>query len=186
MMKKLMLLVMTVVISGITTTISAQFETRERRPQMTPEQIAEEKTEWLDNELSLTEKQRKKVYKLYLKEAKSMQNRHSMGGPPPGGPGGGQGRPPMGGGGRPPGGGMGHDSQPGDRGQMPQKSPNDDTLSEESEEEISKRETKMEKILTSEQYEQWVSIEKENRRKERQEKLFPKAEKESNDKITEN
>lgn len=64
-----------------------------------PEKAAQRRTDEMDKALNLTEKQYKKIYKLFLKEEKekveAMMQRHSggMNGQPPMG-----GRPPMGGG----------------------------------------------------------------------------------------
>ena len=72
-----------------------------------PEKAAQRRTDEMDKALNLTEKQYKKIYKLFLKEEKekveNMMQRHpgGMDGQPPMG-----GRPPMGGGRPPMGGGM--------------------------------------------------------------------------------
>jgi len=155
----------------------AQPGERGPRREMKPKEIAEMRTNMLESELSLTEKQRKKVYKLYLKEAKAMQSQSSsstsrpMGPPPGGGPG-----------------GMGHD------GMMPPPSGGDfgdgpgmgrgmpghgkpGGMPEESDEDIAKREAKMKKILSTEQYDQWIALEKKRRHKEFQDKLLRDAEK---------
>lgn len=72
-----------------------------------PEKAAQRRTDEMDKALNLTEKQYKKIYKLFLKEEKekveNMMQRHpgGMNGQPPMG-----GRPPMGGGRPPMGGGM--------------------------------------------------------------------------------
>lgn len=143
--------------------------------EVTPKEIAEKKTRMLESELSLTEKQRKKVYKLYLKEAKAMQSKASsstfrpMGPPPGGGPGG------HGGGGMalPPNMGSfdnesGMSERPHGRGQ---------SNIQESDEDMAKRKTKMKKILSAAQYDQWVKLEKQRKHKEFQEKLLRDAEK---------
>ena len=72
-----------------------------------PEKAAQRRTDEMDKALNLTEKQYKKIYKLFLKEEKekveAMMQRHpgGMNGLPPM-----AGRPPMGGGRPPMGGGM--------------------------------------------------------------------------------
>ncbi len=126
---------------------------------MTPEVIAKHKTEKMNRDLQLSEKQYKKVYRLFLQEEKSRsQNASSM--RPPMGEGGmppmGGGRPPMGGGtppqrpdmggGRPP--QMGQGQHPG----MPPMGMDD---GRESEERIAK---KLKKILTEQQYDKLESL----------------------------
>lgn len=181
-------------ITAIGWTIQAQ-----RPPiEFDPERIAQMQTDMLDKELSLTKKQCKKVYKLYLKQAKEMQStmganrpgaRPPMmmgGGRGPGGMGGGRG---PGGGGRPGGGGpgMSHGQQPSFDNNTPR---NDEPvpderqmIPEESDEQIETMEKKMQKILQSDQYVHWQEVEQERRQQEKkrrrieeQERLFPKFE----------
>ncbi len=102
--------------------------------QLDPEAVAKQKTEKMSRELLLTEKQYKKVYKLYLKEEKA-RNQNTYGGFPMG-----VGMPPMGGGMPPMGGGM---PPMGMRG------------NQDSEERIAK---KLKKILTEQQYDKWESL----------------------------
>jgi len=119
--------------------------------QLTPKEIAEHKTAFMEEELGLDYRQRKQVYKLYLKQAKAMQSKRkesgSFSGGRPSGP------PPSGG--RGPGG-------PGGSGRPPA------SHSQESEKDIAKRETKMKKILTPGQYEIWLVVESELRQKEKE------------------
>ncbi len=122
------------------------------RKEMTPEAVAKRKTEKMNRDLQLSEKQYKKVYKLFLQEEKSLsQNAPSMF--PPMGEGG---MPPMGGGtppqrpdmvgGRPP--------QMG-QGQHPDMPPMEMRDNHESKERIAK---KLKKILTEQQYDRWESL----------------------------
>lgn len=135
--------------------LSAQGErgdTRRRDP-VNPEEIAEQKTTTLERELSLSEKQRKKVYKLYLKETKDAQS--EMKGRQPGPPltdrSGTANRPPEG----------------------RQRSAQTNRQNE-STETIEKREEKMKKILDTGQYNRWLELEKETRNRQFQEKLLQK------------
>ena len=106
-----------------------------------PEKAAQRRTDEMDKALNLTEKQYKKIYKLFLKEEKekveNMMQRHpgGMNGQPPMG-----GRPPMGGGRPPMGGGMppqvlppmpeGERPGPGPRGPEEEEAPLLDTAAE--------------------------------------------------------
>lgn len=125
-----------------------------------PEKAAQRRTDEMDKMLDLTEKQYKKIYKLFLKEEKekveALMERHpeGMNGQPPMG-----GRPPRGGGRPPMGGGMpprGGDfpRMEGDRNDMtPEERMK--ARGEEIQKEQEKREKKIRKILTDEQYEIW-------------------------------
>ena len=125
-----------------------------------PEKAAQRRTDEMDKMLDLTEKQYKKIYKLFLKEEKerveALMERHpgGMNGQPPmgGRPPRGEGRPPMGGGMPPQGGGfpgMGEDAD--------EMTPEERMKAhvEEIQKEQEKREKKIRKILTDEQYEIW-------------------------------
>ncbi|MCD7968963.1 MAG: hypothetical protein LUF87_01240 [Alistipes sp.] len=151
--------------------------------QKSAEEMAEEKTALVAEKLGLDDKQSKKVYKLYLAQSKELlgsaqANRAQMGMERGGGPGGGgmRGGGPAGGGpggggmrgggpagGRPGGGGPGgpeiRDGQPSE-GRPERMGPQP---IEESEKSIRKREKKMKKILTAEQFGQWQAMEKEMR-----------------------
>lgn len=128
-----------------------------------PEKAAQRRTDEMDKALNLTEKQYKKIYKLFLKEEKekveNMMQRHSggMNGQPPMGgrhPMGG-GRPPMGGGMPPQGGGF-----PG-MGGFPEGMSPEERMKEHAEKmqkEQEKREKKIRKILTEEQYATWQTV----------------------------
>lgn len=119
-----------------------------------PEKAAQRRTDEMDKMLDLTEKQYKKIYKLFLKEEKEKVEalmEHHPGGmngqPPMGGH-----RPPMGGGMPPRGGGfpgMGGDTD----GMTPEERMK--ARGEEIQKELEKREKKIRKILTDEQYEIW-------------------------------
>lgn len=118
-----------------------------------PEKAAQRRTDEMDKMLDLTEKQYKKIYKLFLKEEKEkvevLMERHpeGMNGQPPMG-----GRPPMGGGMPPRGGGfprMGGDTDD----MTPEERMK--ARGEEIQKEQEKREKKIRKILTDEQYEIW-------------------------------
>lgn len=118
-----------------------------------PEKAAQRRTDEMDKMVDLTEKQYKKIYKLFLKEEKekveALMERHSggMNGQPPMG-----GRPPMGGGMPPRGGGF--PRMEGDRNDMtPEERMK--ARGEEIQKELEKREKKIRKILTDEQYETW-------------------------------
>lgn len=128
-----------------------------------PEKAAQRRTDEMDKALNLTEKQYKKIYKLFLKEEKekveAMMQRHpgGMNGQPPMGgrhPMGG-GRPPMGGGMPPQGGGF-----PG-MGGFPEGMSPEERMKEHAEKmqkEQEKREKKIRKILTEEQYATWQTV----------------------------
>lgn len=123
-----------------------------RKEIRTPEEIAKIKTERLQKEVILDDKQFKKIYKIYLKEEQAKQQ--AMEGnmmPPPGGfPGGG--RPPQGGGP-----GMGHGTPPHAMfGDMAVPTVGGKAI--DSDEYIDSREKKFRKILTPEQYERFRSI----------------------------
>lgn len=121
-----------------------------------PEKAAQRRTDEMDKVLNLTEKQYKKIYKLFLKEEKekveAMMQRHpgGMNGQPPMG-----GRPPMGGGMPPQGGGF-----PG-MGGFPEGMSPEERMKEHAEKmqnEQEKREKKIRKILTEEQYATWQTV----------------------------
>ena len=121
-----------------------------------PEKAAQRRTDEMDKALNLTEKQYKKIYKLFLKEEKekveAMMQRHpgGMNGQPPMG-----GRPPMGGGMPPQGGGF-----PG-MGGFPEGMSPEERMKEHTEKmqkEQEKREKKIRKILTEEQYAIWQTM----------------------------
>ena len=128
-----------------------------------PEKAAQRRTDEMDKALNLTEKQYKKIYKLFLKEEKekveAMMQRHpgGMNGLPPmaGSPPMGGGRPPMGGGMPPQGGGF-----PG-MGGFPEGMSPEERMKEHAEKmqkEQEKREKKIRKILTEEQYATWQTV----------------------------
>lgn len=141
---------------------------------ITPQQVAEQHTDMMAEHLSLTKKQRKKVYKINLKQAEKAQSVEKTSfSPPQGGRGGRQGGPPMGGGMNR---GQGDMRRP-DGGQRPQMQSKQQppTISEdkmpgmpymETEEEIAKRQAKMKKILTAEQYPKWLQLEQDRRQQE--------------------
>lgn len=114
-----------------------------------PEKAAQRRTDEMDKALDLTEKQYKKIYKLFLKEEKekveAMMQHHSggMDGQRPMG-----GRPPMGGG------------FPG-MGGAPEGMNPEERMKEHAEKmqkEQEKREKKIRKILTEEQYATWQTV----------------------------
>lgn len=122
-----------------------------------PEKAAQRRTDEMDKALNLTEKQYKKIYKLFLKEEKekveAMMQRHpgGMNGQPPMG-----GRHPMGGGRPPMGGGM-----PPQGGGFPEGMSPEERMKEHAEKmqkEQEKREKKIRKILTEEQYAIWQTM----------------------------
>ena len=128
-----------------------------------PEKAAQRRTDEMDKALNLTEKQYKKIYKLFLKEEKekveAMMQCHpgGMNGLPPmaGRPPMGGGRPPMGGGMPPQGGGF-----PG-MGGFPEGMSPEERMKEHAEKmqkEQEKREKKIRKILTEEQYATWQTV----------------------------
>ena len=136
-----------------------------RKEIRTPEEIAKIKTERLQKEVILDDKQFKKIYKIYLKEEQAKQQAMEgnmmpppggfPGGMPSGGPGGGfpgGGRPPQGGGP-----GMGHGTPPHAMfGDMAVPTVGGKAI--DSDEYIDSREKKFRKILTPEQYERFRSI----------------------------
>jgi len=152
--------------------MSAQPQPGERPapPKMkTPEEIAKKEADMMQAEISLSEKQYKKVYNLVKKDHKYRQTQAAAqfgGGMPPqgGGPGMGMGGPGMGGpgmgmggprgsmgGGMPPQGAMGQGQRPeGFTGMAPDK----EIVTVEY---LEKQEAKLKKILTPEQYSQWRS-----------------------------
>ena len=109
-----------------------------------PEKAAQKLTDEMDELLQLTEKQYKKIYKLNLKEEKEKIERMTGKNPFEGG------RPPM-----PPMGGMppqgGFPPMNGMRPPMPEN------MQEDMQDRIEKRNKKLKKILTDEQYEKWMS-----------------------------
>ena len=138
-----------------------------RKEKLSPEKIAQYKTDMIQKEIGLDEKQYKKIYKIYLKEEKAKKKAlegNMM--PPPGGfpggfPGGGPGGFPGGGpgggfpgGGRPPQGGgpgMGQGAPPpGMFGEMSVPTVGGKPI--DSDEYIEARDKKFRKILTPEQY----------------------------------
>lgn len=161
-----------------------QGQRMEQRRVLSAKDIATRKTDMLREELGLSDKQYKKTYNLYRRQADkaiaSMQGgmrseRPEMGGGP-GGPGGGGPGMHGGGGGRMPGGmpgsgghggrpeGMGGGRPHGEQaGNMTQNAPRGgrDIMSmyEEPEKDILTREKKMKKILSNDQYRKWIVIE---------------------------
>lgn len=139
------------------------------RKQPEPEQIARRKSDLLAAELQLTDKQNRKVYKIYLQQAKkssknletdrpAFQEGRRPDGPPQGG------RRPQG---PPPGnadrGGHGP-QQSGDAGRPGmQHRPANSMPVMESDKEIAARDKKMRKILSSEQYDKWSRWERQER-----------------------
>lgn len=120
-----------------------------------PETLAQELTDRMNDELKLTDKQYKKVYKLNLKEAKAMAEDVKPAGREGGMPG-------MGGPGMGRRGGMPPGMKPGgERGLRPNMDKND-TDSGKKAEEMKKRsekmEKKMKKILDDEQYGKWKDM----------------------------
>ncbi len=143
-------------------------------PRATPQQVAQRKTHSLSKELELTDKQRKKVYKIYLAQAQKLApdaSSHPGGGPSrqgygPGGHPGGSGGPMEGGRGPGMGGGqrgegrpegmrppMGAERQEGDR-----SAP--ELVVEEPTRDIVRRDKKMKRILDARQYARWQELEK--------------------------
>jgi hypothetical protein len=137
-----------------------------------PEKIARHQAKAMQKAVDLNEKQYDKIYSLYLKEEnarrKQMMNHQGggsgmrpQGGPGMGGPGG-PGGPGMGGPGGGPGmggGQMGRAPQGGPDGQMggarPHMNPSD---AQALEKQRQKREKKIKKILSAEQYDKWLSL----------------------------
>ena len=127
---------------------------------LSPELIARRKTEQMDKLLQLTEKQFKKIFKLNLKEAKSIEaqrkGRHEGMPPMPG-----MGskhlsdRPPMRGEGRPP-----MDDHFRGRGDMNRPHPEAPKDPETLKKEAQKRDKKLKKILTKDQYNIWIEHQK--------------------------
>lgn len=156
----------------LTLGLSAQTQETGSRPEApkmkSPAEIAEKKANMMQREVGLTEKQYKKVYKLFKKDEQYRQElmEENMGGMPPmgrpdgmGGPGMGGGRPPQGGPGMGgPGMGGGRPPQGGDMSSRPRPEgfPGMGPV-EVSEEYIDKQDQKLRKILTDEQYLQWRS-----------------------------
>ena len=131
-----------------------------RRAQISPEQIARMKADSLSSELGLTEKQSKEIYKLYLQQANQLytggMGQFAQGGRPDGG------RSMQG---MPPGVDRGSMRQGGERPDMQQiqemrRQFGGMIQSAESDKEIAKRDKKMKKILSTDQYERWCHIEK--------------------------
>ena len=141
---------------------------RPHHERLTPEQRATRQADKMNEELNLTQKQYKKLYKMFLAEAnereEAMQERREqggpmggpgghMGGPGMGGPGGGMG-PGMGG----PGGGMGPGMGGpgmGQGGPRPGMGPDSELSEEELLKKAEKREKKLLKILGQEKYDAW-------------------------------
>ena len=146
------------------------------------EESARRKTEMLQQELGLSQKQYKKVYKLYLKQARKAEsanqgetrpsgmsmNTAGGGGRPGGGGMGPGGGPPSGGGGRTgsmgggrPGSAGGGEMTPG-QGMVRTGAPRASEPYIEPEKDIEKRASKMKNILSSEQFRQWQVWERED------------------------
>jgi hypothetical protein len=177
------------VASALALGVTVTYAQPEQRPQggerPTAQQMAEDKSNQLATGLGLTDKQRQKVYKIYLRQAQKMNaqssgsSRPDFGGMPGGGPQGGGmpgGGGHMGGGMR---GGMGGGPQGGGPGQQfggPQQMgggeqpPMGVNGAErhpvpviESDKEIQARDKKMRKILNDEQYAKWSQWENQER-----------------------
>lgn len=138
---------------------------RPDRPKMTVQQRAHQMTDMMDRMLTLTDKQYKKIYKLNLKELKEMEadslfmGRRGFGGPMgPGGPGFGPGGP----------GAPGRSRAQFER-DMAKAGSEFTPLSEQQMKELReaheksriKKDKKLRKILTEEQYGKWVKAEQE-------------------------
>ncbi len=127
------------------------FRSRQPREVVEPEVRARQLADELQVELELTQKQYKKIYKLFLQEEKERsETRPDFGrqGPPPGG--------------------RREGGPPPDRGSdfsadRPQKRMEVDP--EQMQKAVEEKEKKMKKILTDEQYEKWSSLEKEKERR---------------------
>lgn len=138
------------------------------------EEMAQQKTDMMNHELRLTEKQYKKIYKYYKKQIqkeRDMMEENRPEGMPEGFPGGGRpdfggGRPPMNGagggfpgGGRPgagfPGGGPQAGGPQMNGGRPPMGGPGAMVSDEEMEKFYAKQDKKLQKILTAEQYSRW-------------------------------
>lgn len=200
-MKKITLLMLVLCLTALT--VSAQPHTRPA-PEGNPKIIAEIYTDMLEKELSLSQKQRKKIYKIVLKQTKKKQTdmaaHRPAGGMPSIGrsgslggmgmePGGGGGGPRGGmGGGRGPGGGGGQ-KPPGNGKMSAQRLPSNATFNpEESEKDIEEREKQMKKILEPAQFSRWQELEQEKRENEKERKrieeqvrLFPQYEKKTSE-----
>lgn len=131
------------------------------RPMPTVNELAQQRANAMDHELTLTEKQYKKILKYYKAEVEKEREMMEAGKPqgmPEGFPGGGRpdfggGRPPMGGTG-PQGGFPG--SGPGmSGGRPPMGGPGMASSDEEMEKYYEKQDKKLKKILTAEQYGKW-------------------------------
>lgn len=164
--------IQTIFISGFflcATSLAAQEEFQEMRPPFpqqeegkapfkeipNPEKAAKRITEEMSKELNLTEKQYKKVYKLILKEQKSLiENRMRPMRPPmmPGNPGEGD-MPMMGNPGERPPMGMGPEGM-----SRPRPPRMDEDQAEALEKARKTKEKKLKKILTDEQYTRWQEI----------------------------
>ncbi len=127
------------------------FRSRQPREVVEPEVRARQLADEMQVELELTQKQYKKIYKLFLQEEKERsETRPDFGrqGPPPGG--------------------RREGGPPPDRGSdfsadRPQKRMEVDP--EQMQKAVEEKEKKMKKILTDEQYEKWSSLEKEKERR---------------------
>lgn len=133
--------------ANATTRFDTPQEKVQKKEVPNPEKAAQRRTDEMDKMLDLTEKQYKKIYKLFLKEEKEKVEalmEHQ--------PGGMNGQPPMGGGMPPQGGGF-----PGMGGDTDDMTPEErmKAHAEEMQKEQEKREKKIRKILTDEQYEIW-------------------------------
>lgn len=135
----------------------------EHRPMPTVNEIAQQKTNAMDHELTLTEKQYKKILKYYKEEAEKEREmmedfpgeKPDFGGgrPPMGGPG--MGGPGMGGGFRGPQGGFPGGGPGMGGGRPPMGGPAMGMSDEEMEKYYEKQDKKLKKILTPEQYDRW-------------------------------
>lgn len=135
-----------------TTAVAQESARTERHELPNPERSAKQLTDKMQEELGLTDKQYKKIYKLNLKEQKKMvellSERSKGDFPPkdgerPQGP-----RPPMGG-------PQGSPGKPGERPDMKGPHPGNNSELEELRE---KNEKKIKKILTDEQYAKWQKM----------------------------
>lgn len=162
----------TMIVSGLflcTISATAQEEFNEMRPPFpqqeegkapfkevpNPEKSAKRITEEMSKELGLTEKQYRKVYKVILKEQKTLvENSFGQNRPPmmPSGPEEG-GRPMMGNPGERPPMGMGPEGM-----SHPRPPRMDEDMTKELEKARQKKEKKLKKILTDEQYTRWQEI----------------------------
>ena len=151
-----------------------QWAERPQMPKMTSEQIAHQMTDRMDRMLTLTDSQYQKIYKLNLKEVKEMEadslflsRRGGFGGPMgpgfgprPGGPGMGP---------RPGGPGFGPGMGPGNEGGRMSEEQLEQLRAEREKARV-KKDKKLRKILTDEQYGIWIKAEQERliRMRERQ------------------